>query len=115
MNLVRDAKGVLYAGFTAYSPISGAWPAYYATCTSHCGLAANWTTVIVADVGAFGGYTRVAVDSAGHPSLMWYSQASVSGTGTFYYAECASSCAIASSWISTPVFSSSLRPDNSRY
>jgi hypothetical protein len=36
LNLVADANGILHAGFTAYSADGSGWPAYYATCSTHC-------------------------------------------------------------------------------
>jgi len=116
INLAMDASGVLHAGFTAYSPTgSGKWPAYYAACASNCDVAANWKTAIVGDVGAFGGDVRVAVDSAGHPRLMWYDQPSVGGNGWFYYAECSSNCTNAGQWTSGQLNGPGLSPENSQY
>jgi hypothetical protein len=115
INLVMDASGVLHAGFTAYSPISGKWPAYYATCTSSCASASGWSTVVVGDVGAFGGAARVAVNSAGHPSLMWFNQTSAGSYGSFYYAECSSSYGSGGTWTSVKLYTTGANPENSRY
>jgi hypothetical protein len=115
LNLVIAGSGVLHAGYTAYSPVSGKWPAYYATCSSACNLTASWTTAIVGDVGAFGGEVRVAVNASGSPRLMWYNQASAGANGAYYYAECSSACANASNWTSVKVLTTTLSPESSAY
>ena len=115
VSLAMDSSGTLQAGFTAYSPSSGKWPAYYAACSANCSLAASWTTAIVGDVGAFGGDVRLAVTSTGHPRLMWFSQTSAGGSGSFNYAECSSACTSASQWSKVQLNSDLLAPENSRY
>jgi len=53
---------------------------------------ASWTTLSVGNLGVWGGYTRLALDTAGHPRLLWYSKTSISTPGVFQYAECNTAC-----------------------
>jgi hypothetical protein len=93
-----DAAGGIHVGFSAYTPVGGTWPAYYAYCASNCTAFAHWTTVSVGNLGGWGGYTRLALDTAGHPRLLWFSQPSISDPGVFQYAECNSACTNAAQW-----------------
>ncbi|CAG0935029.1 hypothetical protein TFLX_03853 [Thermoflexales bacterium] len=93
-----DAAGGVHLGFSAYTAMGGAWPAYYAYCAANCQNAANWTTTIVGDLGTWGGSTRLILDAAGHPRLLWFNETSISGPGVFQYAECNTACTNAANW-----------------
>ncbi len=116
-SVVVDATGGIHMGFTAYTSVGGAWPAYYAYCASNCATAANWTTIVVGDVGTWGGYTRLALDAAGQPRLLWFNETSISGPGVFQYAECNSACTNPASWtkINAASTASVVGPSYSRY
>jgi hypothetical protein len=110
-----DAAGGVHVGFSAYTSVGGAWPAYYAYCASNCANSASWTTTSVGNLGVWGGYTRLALDAAGHPRLLWYSQTSVSTPGVFQYAECNTACTNSANWAKVTLATASDYPSYSRY
>jgi hypothetical protein len=116
-SIAVDSAGGIHLGFSAYTSVGGAWPAYYAFCASNCNTAANWTTVAVGDIGAWGGYTRLALDAAGHPHLLWFNETSISGPSVFQYAECNANCTTAANWtkVNAATTASVVGPSDSRY
>ena len=114
-SIAVDAAGGVHMGFSAYTAVGGAWPAYYAYCASNCANSASWTTTSVGNLGVWGGYTRLALDTAGHPRLLWYSQTLVSTPGVFQYAECDTACTNAANWAKVTLATASNYPSYSRY
>jgi hypothetical protein len=81
-------------------------PIRYGECTGGCADPASWHFATLGSYGAagLGGGPRMSLDRAGHPRVLWYSQATVGGAGELYYGECnAASCATLASWTITPI------------
>lgn len=110
-----DTSGGIHMGFSAHTQESGEWPAYYAYCASDCANPANWTTTRVGNVGAFGGYTRLALNAAGHPRLFWYSSTSINSPGVYQYAECNNACTNPVNWTAVSLANDEVGPESTRY
>jgi hypothetical protein len=98
-----DRTSVLYAG--GGDGTSGT-PVRYGECSGNCGSAASWQFATLGSYGSagLGGGPRLALDPNGHPRVVWYSQATVSGGGTLYYGECnAADCASLAAWNIQPL------------
>ncbi len=115
VSLALDSSGGVHAGYLAYTPVAGAWPVYYGYCASQCNNASHWTSIVAGNAGMWGGYARLALDPAGHPRMMWYSQVSISVNGIYRYAECNTSCTDPTHWTSVDLASIALSPSFSRY
>ncbi|MGB2346814.1 MAG: putative Ig domain-containing protein, partial [Candidatus Poseidoniaceae archaeon] len=66
----------------------------YATCSSGCTTASNWSNVAVDTTGSVGDYTSIAVDSNDVLHLSYEDDTN----GDLKYATCSSSCTTASNW-----------------
>ena len=98
-----ERTAVLYAGG---GDGSAATPVRYGECAGDCSVAAGWQFVTLGSYGSagLGGGPRLALDSAGHPRVVWYAQASVGGDGTLYYGECnAADCSALAAWTIQPL------------
>lgn len=94
---------LLYAGGGA--GVSTA-PVRYGECAQDCVVRSNWHFVTLGSYGSagLGGGPRLALDTGGHPRVVWFFQAAVGGNGTLYYAECnASACDSLAAWTIGPV------------
>lgn len=116
-----DPAGGVHVAFSAQTSAGGSRPAYYATCPSGCGNAANWTVIAVGELGFYGTGTTLALDAQGRPRMMWFSQ-SMSGTiglpgdGTYHYAACDANCTTPANWKVSPALATdSLGPWNVHY
>jgi len=83
-------------------------PVRYGECSGDCTTASGWQFTTLGSYGTagLGGGARLALDPAGHPRVVWYSQASVGGNGTLFYGECnGASCTSPSAWTIRPILS----------
>ncbi|HET6632819.1 MAG TPA: hypothetical protein VFG73_08965 [Rhodanobacteraceae bacterium] len=75
-------------------------PVRYGECAGNCSTVANWHFITLGTYGSLGlgGSPRLALDAAGHPRVLWYSQAEVAGTGAYVYGQCDGNCTSAANW-----------------
>ncbi len=96
-----------------YAEYSGDTNYYYAECNTNCtDSAANWTSVAVTRLGAYGYPQKVgyaALDTQSRPHLV-YAMSNYPDYG-FYYLSCETGCITASNWYTTSVVTPNLRPD----
>lgn len=98
-SIAIGAEGRIHAAYATFGQAGpGVYPAYYATCASNCGAAANWSGTVAGDIGTFGGHVRLALDAAGHPRMLWRRQTDFDGDDSFLYAECNSGCSSSANW-----------------
>jgi hypothetical protein len=94
---VDKAGGVHIAASPMGAATDGTYPAYYAYCASSCSSAANWTILELENLGFWGGYVRLALDSNGHPRMVWNRELTMSN-GEYRYAECNTHCTSFANW-----------------
>lgn len=104
-NTVVDAIGGVHTTFYTEDYI------YYAYCPADCGDPAHWLELPIAGTGSLDplDLPMVAVDSNGHPRLMWWYK-SDSGDYTMAYAECNSNCTVYSQWTVIQAFTTGSNP-----
>src|SRR6266508_4897220 len=90
-----DAAGGINVAYDAINADNtGVYPVYYAFCASP----SSWNAVNLGDHGSFGGYVQLALDSAGHPRLLWFDEVSFDQPGAYRYAFCAAQCTNSAIW-----------------
>ncbi len=114
-SVVMDASGGLHVGMAAYTADAGIYPAYYVYCPSNCTQVASWTFTSMGNLGSTGGYVRLALDSAGHPRMIWHSDPSITEAGVYQYSECSSNCTNASQWTTVTLASDAIGSEATRY
>jgi len=94
------ADGVTRLVYMAADPNGSSLPIRYGECASSCNDGGSWKFVVLGEYGSggLGGSPRLALDAAGHPRVMWFSQADVGGASGFLYAECDTGCTTATNW-----------------
>jgi hypothetical protein len=105
-----DPAGGIHVAFSAYSPVNGNFPVYYAYCPANCSSDAGWTVLAVAQAAAWGGHVRIAITPAGRPRLLWFYEVGGALSGTYNYAECDTGCTQAANWHAVALMSNSLGP-----
>jgi hypothetical protein len=111
-----DAAGGIHVAYAAINADNtGGYPVYYAFCAANCAAPSSWNAVNLGDHGSFGGYVQLALDSAGHPRLLWFELVSFDQPGAYRYAFCAVQCTNSASWTVLDLAPSVGSVDQSRY
>ena len=110
---VDSAGGVHVAASPMGAATDGTYPAYYAYCASNCNSTAHWTTFQLENVGVWGGNVRLALDSNGHPRMVWTREL-IMDNSDYRYAECNTGCTNIANW-KIGSTGPSYDADNSRY
>ncbi len=94
---IDPAGGIHIASSPVGTAGNSTYPAYYAFCSSGCSDEANWTILQLENLGFVGGEVRLALDSSGHPRMVWIRRFDL-GDGEFRYAECDTHCNNIANW-----------------
>jgi len=114
-SIAVDGRGGIHVAASAYGPAADdSYPVYYAYCASSCASPTNWAVINLEDTGIYGGNVRLALDSSGHPRMMWTRAAVFSGAGEYRYAVCDTRCTRIANWTVTSVAHLNFA-DHSRY
>jgi hypothetical protein len=102
-SIAVDGSGGVHVAYAAYTAsTSGKRLAYYVYCASNCNNAANFGTPVA--LGDKVDHVNLALDSAGHPRIVWVGgDLNSQKLNAYYYATCNSGCTSAGGWSATRV------------